>query len=31
MMKTLCIGIALALGVAAVANGLFMLASPEAW
>ena len=31
MTKTLCIGVALALGVAAVANGLFMLALPEAW
>lgn len=31
MVKTLCIGIALALGVAAEANGLFMLASPERW
>ena len=31
MTKTFCIGIALALGVAAVANGLFMLAAPEAW
>lgn len=31
MMKTLCIGVAAALGVAAVANGIFMLVSPEAW
>ena len=31
MTKTLCIGVALALGVAAVANGLFMLALPETW
>ena len=31
MTRALCIGVALALGVAAVANGLFMLASPEGW
>ena len=31
MVRTLCLGVALALGVAAEANGLFMLASPEAW
>jgi hypothetical protein len=31
MTKTLCIGVALALSVAAAANGLFMLASPQAW
>ena len=31
MTRTLCIGIALALGAAAEANGLFMLASPERW
>jgi uncharacterized protein YjeT (DUF2065 family) len=31
MTKIFCIGVALALGVAAVANGLFMLAVPEAW
>ena len=31
MTKTLCIGVALALGVAALANGVFMLAAPEAW
>ena len=31
MTKTFCIGIALALGVAAVANGFFMLVAPEAW
>ena len=28
-MRTLCIGIALALGVAAEANGLFMLVPPR--
>lgn len=31
MTKTLCIGVALALGVGGVANGLFMLALPEPW
>ena len=31
MVRTLCLGVALALSVAAEANGLFMLASPEAW
>ena len=31
MTKTFCIGIALALGVAAVANGFFMLVAPETW
>jgi hypothetical protein len=31
MTRTLCIGVALALGVAAVANGLFMLAWPDGW
>lgn len=31
MTKTLCIGVAVALGMAAVANGLLMLALPEAW
>ena len=31
MTKTLCIGVALALGLAAAVNGLFMLALPEAW
>jgi uncharacterized protein YjeT (DUF2065 family) len=31
MTKILCIGVALALGVAALFNGLFMLALPEAW
>jgi uncharacterized protein YjeT (DUF2065 family) len=31
MTRTLCIGVALALGVAALANGVFMLAAPEAW
>lgn len=31
MLKTICLGVAAALGVAAEANGLFMLWSPEAW
>jgi hypothetical protein len=31
MMRTLCIGVASVIGVAAEANGLFMLASPESW
>jgi hypothetical protein len=31
MTKTLCIAIALALGVGGLANGLFMLAAPETW
>ena len=31
MTKTFCIGIALALGIAALANGVFMLVAPEAW
>ena len=31
MMKSLCIGLAVVLGAAAVANGLFMLVSPEGW
>ena len=31
MVRTLCLGVALALGVATEANGLFMLAAPEAW
>jgi hypothetical protein len=31
MMRTLCLAAASTMGVAAVANGLFMLASPEGW
>jgi hypothetical protein len=31
MTRTLCIGVALALGIAALANGLLMLGSPEGW
>jgi hypothetical protein len=31
MVKTLCLGVAVMLGVAAEANGLFMLASPVGW
>ncbi len=31
MLKTICLGVAAALGVAAEANGIFMLWSPEAW
>ena len=30
-MKSLCLGLAVLLGVAAIANGIYMLASPEAW
>ena len=30
-MKSLCVGLAALLGVAAIANGIYMLASPEAW
>ena len=31
MLKSICIGLAVVLGVAAIANGVFMLASPEDW
>jgi len=31
MLKSLCIGLAVVLGLAAVANGVFMLLSPEGW
>jgi len=31
MWKALCAGASIVLGLAAIANGLFMLASPEAW
>lgn len=31
MLKTICLGVAAVLGVAAEANGVFMLWSPEAW
>jgi hypothetical protein len=31
MTKLICIGVALALGIAGLANGLLMLASPERW
>ena len=31
MLKTTCIWLAVLLGVGALANGLFMLVSPEAW
>jgi hypothetical protein len=31
MLKTICLGVAAALGVAAEANGIFMLWLPEAW
>jgi uncharacterized protein YjeT (DUF2065 family) len=31
MLKSLCIGLAVVLGLVAVANGIFMLASPEGW
>ena len=30
-MKSLCLGLAVLLGVAAIANGIYMLASPEEW
>ena len=31
MLRMLCLGVAVVMGVAAVANGLFMLGSPEHW
>jgi len=31
MLKTLCIGVALLMGFLALANGVFMLVSPDAW
>lgn len=31
MLKTLCIGTAVVLGIAAIANGLFMLVAPGDW
>ncbi len=31
MLKKLCLGVAVVVGVAAEANGLFMLASPADW
>lgn len=30
-MKALCIGAAIVMGIAALANGLFMLVSPDSW
>lgn len=30
-MKLLCLGLAMLLGIAAVANGIYMLVSPEPW
>ena len=30
-MKTLCLALAVVLGVAAIANGIYMLAAPEDW
>jgi hypothetical protein len=30
-MKSLCLGLAVLLGIAAVGNGIYMLVSPEAW
>jgi hypothetical protein len=30
-MKSLCLGLAVLLSVAAIANGIYMLVSPEAW
>ncbi|HEY9234077.1 MULTISPECIES: hypothetical protein [Phenylobacterium] len=31
MLKSICLGAAVLLGLAALANGVFMLASPEGW
>lgn len=31
MLKSICIGLAVVLGLAAIANGVFMLASPQGW
>jgi hypothetical protein len=31
MLKALCIGVAVGLGIAAIANGFYMLAAPESW
>lgn len=31
MLKSFCIGLAVVLGIAAIANGTFMLVSPERW
>lgn len=31
MLKTICIAVAITLGMAAIANGIFMLVSPESW
>ncbi len=31
MLKSTCIGLAVVLGLAAIANGVFMLASPQGW
>ena len=31
MLQSLCLGVAVLLGVALVANGIFMLVSPENW
>lgn len=31
MLRSVCIGLAIVLGLAAVANGVFMLVSPEGW
>jgi uncharacterized protein YjeT (DUF2065 family) len=31
MLRTLCIAVAVAMGLAAIANGLFMLVSPAGW
>lgn len=31
MLKSFCLGLAVLLGIAAVANGIYMLVSPESW
>ena len=31
MLKSFCLGLAVVLGVAAIANGIFMLVAPESW
>lgn len=31
MLKAICLGVAVVLGIAAVANGVYMLVAPESW
>ena len=31
MLKAICLGVAVVLGIAAVANGIYMLVAPESW